>query len=270
VIVDTHCHLNFNSFKDDLPEIVQRARQVGVTRIVVPGIDIETSREVIALSHLYPDVYAAIGIHPNDAVGITAEDINVLRNLASDTKVVAIGEIGLDNFHKDVPIEQQINIFVLQLKLAGELALPVLVHNRDADQEIQTILTDWIFQLEKTKSPLLDAPGILHAFSSDLDFARKAISLGFYLGAAGPITFRNAADRQKVFQSLPLEKIVIETDAPFLAPHPFRGKRNEPSYCVLIVQKLAELWQLSENYVAEITSNNASRIFRWKEMTWTN
>lgn len=266
MIVDTHCHLNFNSFKEDLPEVLQKAREAGIGRIIVPAIDIETSREVIALSRKFPEIFAAIGIHPNEVDHFSPNDINILRIMAGEEKVVAIGEIGLDNYHKDVAIEEQVHAFKAQLHLAGELCLPVLIHNREADQEISECLTEWINELVAVNSPLVETPGILHAFSSGLLLAEKAISLGFHIGAAGPVTFRNAVERQNVFQNLPPEKVVIETDAPFLTPHPFRGKRNEPSYCVLIVRRLAELWQISEEKVEETTTNNASRIFRWKEL----
>jgi TatD DNase family protein len=249
-----------------MPEVLQKAREAGIGRIVVPAIDIDTSREVIALSREFHEIFAAIGVHPNEEDHFSTDDINLLRILAGEEKVVAIGEIGLDNYHKDVPIEKQIYVFRAQLQLAGELCLPILVHNREADNEVFECLEEWIKTLEAVNSPLIDNPGILHAFSSDLPLAEKAISLGFYIGAAGPITFRNAVERQNVFQNLPPEKVVIETDAPFLTPYPFRGKRNEPSYCVLIAKKLAELWQISEEKVTEITTRNASRIFRWKEL----
>jgi TatD DNase family protein len=267
VIIDTHCHLNFNSYIDDLPEVLQRAKEAGIARIVVPAIDLETSREVVALSKSHPEIYAAVGIHPNEAGNFKSDDINTLRSLANEEKVIAIGEIGLDNFHKEVTIEDQIIAFKFQLELAGELSLPVLIHNRETDTELLDCLTAWINQLAISKSPLISNPGIMHAFSSSTDFAKKAISMKFAIGAAGLVTFKNAVATQNVFQSIPPEYVVIETDAPFLTPHPYRGKRNEPAYCVLITKKLAELWQLPEEKVAAITTNNASRIFRWKEMT---
>ncbi|MEI8131378.1 MAG: TatD family hydrolase [Leptolinea sp.] len=266
MIVDTHCHLNFNSFREDLPKVLQNARAAGISRMVVPAIDIETSREVVSLNKIFPEIFAAVGIHPNEAANFSSNDINILRVLAEEKMVVAIGEIGLDNHHKDVPIEQQIQVFKAQLQLASDSSLPVIIHNREADQEIIECLTDWIDELVKKKSRLVENPGILHAFSSNMDLAEKAISLGFLIGAAGPITFRNAAELQNVFRNLPPEKVVIETDAPFLTPHPFRGKRNEPFYCFHIAQKLAELWQISEEKVEEITTKNAFRIFRWEEL----
>jgi TatD DNase family protein len=270
VIVDTHCHLNFNFYKEDLSDVLYRAKEAGIGRMVVPAIDLETSREVIDLSRDFSEIYAAVGVHPNEAKHFSPENIDTLRILAAGEKVVAIGEIGLDNYHKDVPIEKQIQVFNAQLQLAAELSLPVLIHNREADCEIEKCLTDWKSILEAMNSPLLNNSGILHAFSSDLDFAKKGITLGFQIGAAGPLTFRNASERQFTFQNLPLEKVIIETDSPFLSPHPFRGKRNEPANCVLIVKKLAELWHLSEEEVAKITTNNASRIFRWIELNQIN
>jgi len=269
VIVDTHCHLNFNSFREDLPEVLQNARAAGIRRIVVPAIDIETSREVVALNQIYSEIFSAVGVHPNEANNFTPDNINTLRVLAGEKMVVAIGEIGLDNYHKDVSIEKQVQVFKAQLTLAKELSLPVLIHNREADREIIEILSDWTDELRKVKSRLVENPGILHAFSSNMILAEKVISLGFLIGAAGPITFRNAVDLQNVFRNLPPERVVIETDAPFLTPHPFRGKRNEPSHCSLIVKKLAELWEITEEKVEETTTKNAFRIFRWKEMKTT-
>jgi TatD DNase family protein len=270
VIVDTHCHLNFNFYKDDLLQVLKNARESGIERIIAPAIDIETSREVIELSQKYSEIFVAVGIHPNEANHFSPEDMNVLRILAGKEKVVAIGEIGLDNHHKDVDIETQVKVFKEHLNLAGELCLPVVVHNRNANQEILDCLSEWITGLRAQGSPLAINPGVLHAYNSDLIFAENAISLGFLVGAAGPVTFHNAIELQNVYRSIPPEKVVIETDAPFLTPHPFRGKRNEPANCVLIVRKLAELWQISEKEVEEITTNNASRIFRWKDLKQTN
>lgn len=270
MIIDTHCHLNFNLFSEDLHQVLQNARESGIGRIVVPGIDIETSRDVINLSREFPEIFVAVGIHPNEANHFSQDDKSTLRQFAGEKKVVAIGEIGLDNFHKDVDIDTQVQVFKEQLDLAKELCLPVIVHNREANREISDCLTEWITGLRAQNSLLAANPGVMHAFSSDLLFAEIAISLGFMIGAAGPVTFRNALVLQNVFKSIPPESVVIETDAPFLTPHPLRGKRNEPANCVLIANKLAELWQTSVDEVEEITTKNASRIFRWKELKQDN
>jgi TatD DNase family protein len=266
VIVDTHCHLNFNSFIDDLPRVLENARSAGVCRFVVPATNLESSRSIIKLAETFTEIFVAVGVHPNDADGFCNDHLDELRELARHPKVVAIGEIGLDNYHKDVSVDKQLLVFKAQLKMAAEMNLPVLVHNRDADIEILSCIKDWIVYLKEIDSKIVHTPGILHAFSSSIDFANETTSIGFLLGAAGPVTFKNAVDRQTVFQALEPRHIVIETDSPFLTPHPFRGRRNEPAYCGLIVKKLSELWKIAEDKVEEITTNNASRIFQWKEL----
>jgi TatD DNase family protein len=258
VIVDTHCHLNFNSFDVDLDDVLSRARSVGVERIVVPAIDLQTCEEVIYLSVDIPEVYAAIGIHPNDCAGFTLRDIDRLHELAKQPKIVAIGEIGLDKYHDDVDLEQQIYAFEAQLDLANALDLPVLVHNREADDEITQVINKWISSCSSQKDR-----GIMHAFSSSIDFAMHVTNLGFSLGVAGPITYKNAGEKRNIFSTIDRAKIVLETDAPFLSPVPFRGKRNEPAYTTYIADELANLWDITPDQVYEITTNNAARIFQW-------
>jgi TatD DNase family protein len=266
VVIDTHCHLNFNSYTDDLPEVVKRSIDAGVERMVVPAIDLSTSRDVIALSEKYPEIFCTIGVHPNDCQGFSASDIYQLKLLTKHQKVIGIGEIGLDNFHQKVPMDTQVGVFNDLLAMACDVNLPVVIHNRDADHEIFECIEKWVGYLETTGSPLKENPGILHAFSSDLVFAEKSFLLNFFVGAAGPITFKNTIDRQEVFRQIPPGKVVIETDSPFLTPEPFRGKRNEPTYCTYIQKRLAEIWQISSDEVGLITTNNASRIFGWKEL----
>jgi len=265
VIIDTHCHLNFNLFEDDLSEVLDRARSVGVGRIVVPATDLATSYEAISLSHRIPEIFAAVGIHPNDCQSFAPSDIEELRTLAGDPKVVAIGEIGLDTFHKDVELDQQITVFQAQLDIAMELDLPVLIHNRDADDAILPILENWILMRIKNGKNT-EIPGILHAFSSSMAFARSASDLGFYFGAAGPITYKNADDKRNIFRSIDRNKVVLETDSPFLAPNPKRGRRNEPAFTQFIANELAAIWDISVEKVQEITTKNAARIFQWTNL----
>jgi len=260
VIIDTHCHLNFNLFDDDLAEVVSRARLAGVGRIVVPATDIQTSLEAIELSQQIPEVYAAVGIHPNDSTDFSLRDIDRLHDLAKNPKVVAVGEIGLDRFHDDVDLPRQIIAFEAQLELAKELKLPVLVHNREADQEIGPLLEKW-FHPDEHKSS-----GIMHAFSSSLDFARSVIELGFSLGVGGPITYKNAEDKRQVFRIIEKDKIVIETDAPFLSPQQKRGKRNEPAYTIYVAEELSRIWEIPLADVMDTTTRNAARIFKWNNL----
>jgi TatD DNase family protein len=265
VIIDTHCHLNFDSFKGDLDDVLSRARSVGVERIVVPAIDLKTSIEVIEFSQRIPEVFAAIGIHPNEAANFSLKDIDKLHDLSQNEKIVAIGEIGLDKYHQDVPLKQQILAFEAQLELANVLKLPVLVHNREADMEIGNILSKRInhsIDIEKSGRNA----GIMHAFSSSEDFAAFVIDLGFAIGAAGPITFKNAEERRKPFSVNNKDYTVLETDAPFLSPQPHRGKRNEPAFTILIAKELARIWDLSLSDVLEITTKNAARIFQWTNL----
>jgi TatD DNase family protein len=265
VIIDTHCHLNFNLFKDDLDDVLARARSVGVGRIVVPAIDLQTCAEVIELSQRYSEIYATIGIHPNEAANFSLKEVDKLHDFAQNAKVVAIGEIGLDKYHDDVGLNQQIFAFEAQVDLAKDLNLPVLVHNREADTEIENILSK-AFGQSRSMDGSQNQVGIMHAFSSSLDFAEFVIKLGFSVGAAGPITFKNAEVRRQVFAKIDKNNIVLETDAPFLSPHPFRGKRNEPAFSTYIAEELSRIWNLPLNDVVESTTRNAARIFQWTNL----
>ena len=260
MIIDTHCHLNFNLFQNDLPDVLSRARESGIGRIIVPATDIASSYEAIELSHKFDEVYAAVGIHPNDAAGFIPADIERLHELALDPRVVAIGEIGLDNYHNDVDQSVQMAAFEAQLDLARSISLPVLIHNREADEEMKSTLQKWYGS--ETNTP----PGILHAFSSSLDFARFAVDTGFYLGFGGPITYKNAGSKKEVLAEIRRDRVVLETDAPFLSPQPKRGRRNEPSFTVFIAEEIANIWKTSFTEVTEITTQNAARIFRWNNL----
>lgn len=260
MIIDTHCHLNFNLFQDDLPDVLSRARDCGIGRIIVPATDLASSYEAIELSHKYPEVYAAVGIHPNDAEGFTLSDVDKLHELALDPRVVAIGEIGLDNYHDDVEMPVQMSAFDAQLDLALSINLPVLIHNREADEEMKSTL------LRRYDGKTNTRTGILHAFSSPLEFARLAVDLGFYLGFGGPITYKNSGSKKEVISEIRRDRIVLETDAPFLSPQPKRGRRNEPSFTVFIAEEIANIWKTSFTEVTETTTQNAARIFQWNNL----
>jgi TatD DNase family protein len=267
LLVDTHCHLNFDLFDQDREQVVARARQAGVEYIVNPGVDLETSRSAIQLAASYPEVYAAVGMHPNDIQEWDERALDQIKTLAGSPKVVAIGEIGLDYYRDNTPHDLQKQVFQQQLELAASLSLPVIIHSRNASPEDQQAILDilnileaWQSGLDKQFSPL----GVLHSFSSDLDAAKSAIKLNFLIGITGPVTFRNAPELRHVVQQLPLEAVVIETDAPFLTPHPYRGKRNEPGLVRLVADKVAEIHNLPFNEVADITKSNAGRLFNWQ------
>jgi TatD DNase family protein len=262
-LVDTHCHLDFNTFDDDRGAVLARARQAGVRRILNPGIDIASSRAAIRLAEQHEEVYAACGVHPNDGKSWKAESLKQLRSLAGQAKVKAIGEIGLDYYRDRTPRQEQKRIFQEQLDLAAELGLPVVIHCRQAAEDVLTMLATWRDALLAAGSPLVDRPGVLHSFSEDDASAQRALSLGFYIGFTGPVTFQNAGELCQVAARLPLERTLVETDAPFLTPHPHRGKRNEPAHVRWVSEKIAEIHHLPAEQAAEQIYLNSCQLFNW-------
>jgi TatD DNase family protein len=263
---DTHCHLDFERFEDDRDQVVDRARDAGITRILNPGIDLVSSQAAIKLADKYAEVYVAVGIHPNSATTFDQSTLPRLREMASHPKVVAIGEIGLDYYRDRAPRELQQRIFRLQLELAAEVGLPVVIHNRQATADVFEILKEWQAQLVLSRSVLANRPGVLHSYSDNEKNGFKAIAVNFYIGITGPVTFRNALELQKVVAALPAEHLLIETDAPFLTPHPRRGQRNEPALVVWVAEKVAELHSCPVSEIARATSENAARLFNWRVM----
>ena len=257
-VIDTHAHLDFPQFDGDREQVIERALATGVKTMINVGADLVSSRAAVALADTYPQVYAAVGVHPHDAKTLTEETLEELKALASHPRVVAIGEIGLD-FYRDLsPRDQQRRAFQQQLALAREMGKPVVIHDRQAHQEVMSILRQWI------DSNVRQPPGVLHCFSGDLAMAQEAIELGFYISIAGPVTFQNARRLRELVHQLPLEKLLIETDCPYLTPHPPRGKRNEPAYVKLVAQEIARIKGLSLEEVARITSSNAQALFALK------
>jgi TatD DNase family protein len=263
VLADTHCHLDFSSFDADRDQVLARGREAGVARVLNPGVDLASSRAAVDLAESRSQVYAAVGVHPNEANSWSEDALIHLRQLARSPAVVAIGEIGLDYYRDRAPRELQKRVFQEQLALATELELPVIIHNRQAGADILDILSAWRAGLVAAGAPLAARPGVLHSFSAGLEAALHAIDLNFYIGITGPVTFRNAPDLQQVVAELPLDHLLVETDAPFLAPHPYRGKRNEPAYVRLVAEKIAELHSESFESVSQSTSANAQRLFTW-------
>lgn len=258
-MIDTHCHLNFESYDHDRDEVVQRAAEAGVKCIINPGIDLPSSRAGIELARRYDSVYAAVGLHPNSSALFAQADITALQALAAETKVIAIGEIGLDYYRDRSPKSQQYAAFEAQLALAAELELPVIIHNREASGDVLAVLENWAKNLPES---LQERPGVLHSFSAPAQIAERALAIGFYLGFTGPITYKNADDTRSVARMTPLDRLLVETDGPFLTPVPHRGKRNEPAYIPYMVDRLASLKQLSTDAMAQITTENAMRLFR--------
>ncbi len=263
MLVDTHCHLDFNSFDKDREQVISRARESGVQRILNPGINLISSAGAVRLAQEYPEVYAAVGVHPNDGLSWESDSISRLREMANNGKVVAIGEIGLDFYRDRTPRELQEKIFREQLNLAAELNLPVVIHSRDSFAEVLDILEEWREDMGDSKSGQTKYLGVLHSFSGDVELAKRALSLNFLIGVTGPVTFRNAEVLQDLVIRLSLQDLLIETDAPFLTPHPYRGKRNEPANVKLVAEKIAELHQQAYNTITEITAANSARLFGW-------
>lgn len=263
MLVDTHCHLDFHAFDADRPQVIDRARAAGVERIVNPATDVASSAAAVRLAEETPEVYAAVGIHPNDALTFDKSSIQDLRRLAQHPKVKAIGEIGLDYYRQHAPHDVQMVAFRAQLALAAELGLPVIIHNRDANEDMLAVLAAWREALVKSGSPLVDRPGVMHSFAGSEQTARAALELGMFIGFTGPVTFKNAPELQKVAGGVPVERILVETDAPFLAPHPNRGRRNEPAFVRITAEKIAALHQTTLDIIARQTTENARRLFNW-------
>lgn len=264
-LTDTHCHLNLNTFQGHLDPILERAWERGVGRILVPGIDVETSRAAVSLAERHANLYAAVGVHPGDASTWQNDTLDDLRELAHHPKVAAIGEIGLDYYRDRSPRPLQREVFQAQLTLAAELNLPVVIHSRDAIDDVWNDLSAWQAGLARMESALAGQPGVLHSYDGALEAAQQAVENGFYIGISGPVTYKNARERQRIVSALPLEHLLMETDAPFLTPHPFRGRwPNEPAYVAFVIEKVAELHELPLETVIQTTWNNAAQLFNWR------
>jgi TatD DNase family protein len=271
ILTDTHCHLDFEKFDADRHEVLERARAAGLTRILVPGLDIPSSLRAVQLAESVPMVYAAVGFHPTDALKWREDSLPALEALTDRPKVVAIGEIGLDYYWDAAPHDLQQQVLVEQLNLAARAELPAVIHLREAGdaeagecvRDLLKILEEWVTSLRVDANPLAQRPGVLHSFSGNRQSAEKAIDLGFYIGISGPVTYKNAEAKRQVASMLPLDKILIETDAPFLAPVPRRGRRNEPAFVAHIADKIGEIHKIDPQEVARITSANAARLFCW-------
>lgn len=253
-LIDTHCHLDFHQFNDDRTAMIDRAHKAGVTRMIVPAIDLQNCHDVIRVAEQFEGVYCAVGVHPNSTAEWQTSDLDEIRAFAAHPKVVAIGEIGLDYHWDKSPKATQQTAFIEQMRLAHELDLPIIIHNRKASEDVVRLMSD---------SPLVGKmnAGVMHSFSAPAQTARKALALGFHVGFTGPLTFKKAGELRDVAADVPLDRILLETDAPYLTPVPKRGKRNEPSYVPYIAAKLAEVRGISVEDVAAATTANAIRLF---------
>ncbi|MBW3114697.1 MULTISPECIES: TatD family hydrolase [Bacillaceae] len=252
MLFDTHVHLNAEQFDEDLEEVISRAREAGVENMVVVGFDRPTIDRAMELIGQYDFLYAAIGWHPVDAIDMKDEDLVWIEELSRHPKVVAIGEMGLDYHWDKSPKDVQKEVFRKQIQLAKKVKLPIVIHNRDATQDIVDILRE---------EGADEVGGIMHCFSGSPEIAQECVDMNFYISLGGPVTFKNAKKPKEVAKEIPLEKLLIETDCPYLAPHPYRGKRNEPAYVKLVAEQIAELKEVSLEEVEKMTTENAKKLF---------
>ncbi len=253
MLIDTHAHLDDDKFDDDREQVIVNARKNGVCKIINIGYNKKTILSTLDLISKYDYIYGVIGWHPNHAHEIKEEDYVWIEELATNNpKILAIGEIGLDYYWDFAPKEIQREVFIKQIHLAKRVGLPIIIHDREAHQEIMEILKN---------EEVNKIGGIMHSFSGNLQMALECIELGFYISFSGPITFRNAKKPKDVAISIPLEKILVETDSPYLTPEPYRGKRNEPAYVKYVAEEIARLKNIDINEINEITTLNAKRVF---------
>ena len=252
MLIDTHAHLNAEQFQADLSEVIERAQSEGVNTIVVVGFDRPTIKRAIELADQYDFIYATVGWHPVDAIDMTDEDLQWIEELSSHPKVVGLGEMGLDYHWDKSPKDIQKEVFRKQIALAKKVKLPIVIHNRDATADIIEILKEENAQ---------EVGGIMHCFTGSLEVAKQCMDMNFYISFGGPVTFKNAKKAKEVAAEIPLDRLLIETDCPYLTPHPFRGKRNEPAYVRLVAEQIAELKEISIEEVERITTENAKKLF---------
>ena len=252
-LIDTHCHLDMKAYDSDLDLILEQAADAGIRNIITIGIDLASSKAAVDLAATYPQIFATVGIHPHEAGKVTPAILHELSHLAKSPKVVGYGEIGLDYAKNYAPHKVQRKIFATQLELAKELNLPVIIHDREAHEET--------IQFLKETGPF-QRRGVMHCFSGDVALARQVIDLDFYISIPGIVTFKNAKELQEVVRKTDIRHLLLETDGPFLAPVPFRGKRNTPAKIIHTAQMVAELKKMSLNDVAAMTTRNAIDLFR--------
>ncbi len=255
MLFDTHVHLNARQYAKDRTEVIERAFEAGVSHMVVVGFNHETIPLALEIAEQYETIYAAIGWHPVDAIDCKDEDLKWIEDLSTHPKVVALGEMGLDYHWDRSPKDVQKEIFRKQIQLAKKLNMPIVIHNREATEDVIQIL-----QEENAK----DVGGIMHCYSDSIEYLETCLEMNFYISLGGPVTFKNATLPKEVAKAVPLNKLLIETDAPYLTPHPYRGKRNEPAYVTYVAKKIAELKGISYETLCEATTQNAFRLFNIK------
>ncbi|QSX04764.1 TatD family hydrolase [Sedimentibacter sp. zth1] len=253
MLIDSHAHLDDEKFDEDRDELINLLKQNGVELVLNPGCDVKTSERSIQLSEKYDMIYAAVGTHPEDADKMDEETLELYKKYALNKKVLAIGEIGLDYYYDNSPREYQRKWFREQVKLAKQLDMPYIVHDRDAHEDVFNIMKEEHYS---------GARGILHCYSGNIELAKEFIKMGFLISLGGPVTFKNSKVSKKVAFEIPLEHLLIETDSPYLAPEPFRGKRNQPALVKYVAEEIAKIKGVSYDEVVNKTNSNFKRLFK--------
>ena len=251
--IDSHAHLEMKEFDPDRPQVIQRALDQAVTRIITIGTDLESSRQAVALAKTYQIIWATVGVHPHDAASFNPEILPQLTKLADDKHVVAVGEIGLDFYRNLSPQTQQKETFRHMIQLARKAALPIIIHDREAHEEVLTILRE-----EKA----CEIGGVFHCFSGDWEMARQCLDMNFFLSITGAVTYKKSSVLEEVVRLAPIESLLLETDAPYLTPHPFRGKRNEPAYLIHTAEHVARIRNIPLPELSETIRENTCRAFK--------
>lgn len=255
MLFDTHAHLDHSRFDEDREELIRKIHAEGISLIVNPGADIESSKRAVELAREYDFIYATVGVHPHDAKDLNEDAFEMIKEMAKFEKVVAIGEIGLDYYYDNSPRDIQREAFIRQIKMANELNLPIVVHSRDASKDTYDIIKEY-----KKK----DIGCLLHCFGQSMEMAELYVDLGCHISFAGPLTFKNSHKLKEVARNIPIDRILIETDAPYLTPEPFRGKRNDPSKVRYVALELAKLRNMDPHEIMEITMKNGIEFFNIK------
>lgn len=251
MFIDSHAHVQLSQFNRDLDAVLKRAHEAAVSTILVIGFDVETSRGAVELAEKHENIYATVGMHPHDAKDLTPDALQTFRTLAAHPKVIALGEMGLDYYRNLSPRPVQKAAFEKQLDLAEELDMPIIIHNRDAYMDILPILEARLGKIR----------GVLHCFTGDVELMHRSLNIEFYIGLGGIVTYPNAKEVQAVAREVPIERLLIETDCPWLAPQFRRGKRNEPAYVCAVAEKIAELRDTSVEKIGAVTTRNFETLF---------
>lgn len=262
-IIDTHAHLDMHPFDEDRSEVIRRAVEAGVCMMVNPTVGLKSAEKVIRLSEREPQIFAAVGFHPHEVSKVTEADVKTLAQITTHTRVVAIGEAGLDFYRNLSPRETQIKIFKLEMELAADTKLPIIIHCREAEKDMLASLHNWVAE---TKYPEGRARGVIHCFGGDDSILKQYLEMGFYISVGGYLTYPTSARLYDVMKNIPDDRLMLETDCPYLPPQPHRGERNEPAYMTFTLELLAKLRGVTGETVAKQTTRNACRLFRLPEI----